>query len=67
MVFIYSGMEFFIVRVSDDDLEVNYSIKIGNVDEVVVIYFIVGCIFVLNFVFLGFNREFIIRVFDGLY
>ncbi|XP_070426535.1 protocadherin Fat 2 [Equus przewalskii] len=64
---IHPGMELLTVRASDDDSEVNYSIKTGNADEAVAIHPIAGCISVLNPAFLGLNRELIIRASDGLY
>uniref|UniRef100_A0A452QUT3 Protocadherin Fat 2 n=1 Tax=Ursus americanus TaxID=9643 RepID=A0A452QUT3_URSAM len=64
---IHQGMELLVVRASDDDSEVNYSIKTGNVDEAVAIHPITGRISVLNPAFLGVSRELTIRASDGLY
>lgn len=64
---IHRGMELLIVRASDDDSEVNYSIKTGNADEAVAIHSITGRISVLNPAFLGVSRELTIRASDGLY
>ncbi|XP_077922884.1 protocadherin Fat 2 [Halichoerus grypus] len=64
---IHRGMELLIVQASDDDSEVNYSIKTGNADEAVAIHPIMGHISVLNPAFLGVSRELTIRASDGLY
>ncbi|XP_007941830.1 protocadherin Fat 2 [Orycteropus afer afer] len=63
----HQGMELLRVQASDDDSEVNYSIKTGNVDEAVTIDPITGLISVLNPAFLGLSRELTIRASDGLY
>uniref|UniRef100_A0A2K6QA51 Protocadherin Fat 2 n=1 Tax=Rhinopithecus roxellana TaxID=61622 RepID=A0A2K6QA51_RHIRO len=64
---IHPGMELLTVRASDDDSEVNYSIKTGNADEAVTIHPITGSISVLNPAFLGLSRKLTIRASDGLY
>ncbi|XP_057586594.1 protocadherin Fat 2 isoform X2 [Hippopotamus amphibius kiboko] len=64
---IHRGMEILMVQASDDDSEVNYSIKTGNADEAVAIHPITGRISVLNPALLGLSRELIIRASDGLY
>ncbi|XP_026937292.1 protocadherin Fat 2 isoform X1 [Sagmatias obliquidens] len=64
---IHRGMELLMVQASDDDSEVNYSIKTGNADEAVAIHPITGCISVLNPALLGLSRELIIKASDGLY
>ncbi|XP_062941472.1 protocadherin Fat 2 [Cynocephalus volans] len=64
---IHLGMELLVVRASDDDSEVNYSIKAGNADEAVTIHPITGCISVLKPAFLGQSRKLSIRASDGLY
>ncbi|KAM7141484.1 protocadherin Fat 2 [Molossus nigricans] len=64
---IHRGMELLVVWASDDDSEVNYSIKTGNPDEAVAIHPISGQISVLNPVLLGHSRELTIRASDGLY
>ncbi|XP_012324907.2 protocadherin Fat 2 isoform X1 [Aotus nancymaae] len=64
---IHPGMELLMVRASDDDSEVNYSIKTGNADEAVTIHPITGRISVLNPAFMGLSRKLTIRASDGLY
>uniref|UniRef100_A0A8D1QQF8 Protocadherin Fat 2 n=1 Tax=Sus scrofa TaxID=9823 RepID=A0A8D1QQF8_PIG len=64
---IHRGMELLMVWASDDDSEVNYSIKSGNADEAVAIHPVTGRISVLNPAFLGLSRELTIRASDGLY
>nr|KAF6446705.1 FAT atypical cadherin 2 [Rousettus aegyptiacus] len=64
---IHRGMDLLEVWASDDDSEVNYSIKTGNADEAVAIHPINGRISVLNPVLLGHSRELTIRASDGLY
>uniref|UniRef100_A0A8C3YB10 Protocadherin Fat 2 n=1 Tax=Catagonus wagneri TaxID=51154 RepID=A0A8C3YB10_9CETA len=64
---IHRGMELLMVWASDDDSEVNYSIKSGNADEAVAIHPVTGHISVLNPALLGLSRELIIRASDGLY
>lgn len=64
---IHRGMELLMVQASDDDSEVNYSIKTGNADEAVAIHPITGRISVLNPALLGLSRELIIKASDGLY
>ncbi|XP_045856204.1 protocadherin Fat 2 isoform X2 [Meles meles] len=64
---IHRGMELLVVRASDDDSEVNYSIKTGNADEAVAIHSTTGRISVVNPAFLGVSRELTIRASDGLY
>ncbi|XP_038519511.1 LOW QUALITY PROTEIN: protocadherin Fat 2 [Canis lupus familiaris] len=64
---IHRGMELLIVRASDEDSEVNYSIKTGNADEAVAIHPVTGRISVLNPAFLGVSRELTIKASDGLY
>uniref|UniRef100_A0A8C0QJR8 Protocadherin Fat 2 n=1 Tax=Canis lupus familiaris TaxID=9615 RepID=A0A8C0QJR8_CANLF len=64
---IHWGMELLIVRASDEDSEVNYSIKTGNADEAVAIHPVTGRISVLNPAFLGVSRELTIKASDGLY
>ncbi|KAM6224231.1 protocadherin Fat 2 [Rhynchocyon petersi] len=63
----HQGMELLVVRASDDDSEVNYSIKKGNADEAVTIQPITGLISVLNPAFLTLSRELTIKASDGLY
>ncbi|XP_035144778.2 protocadherin Fat 2 isoform X1 [Callithrix jacchus] len=64
---IHPGMELLMVQASDDDSEVNYSIKTGNADEAVTIHPITGRISVLNPAFMGLSRKLTIRASDGLY
>ncbi|XP_007188683.2 protocadherin Fat 2 [Balaenoptera acutorostrata] len=64
---IHQGMELLMVQASDDDSEVNYSIKTGNADEAVAIHPITGRVSVLNPALLGLSRELIIKASDGLY
>eukprot|EP00069_Balaena_mysticetus_P017270 bmy_10540T0 len=64
---IHRGMELLMVQASDDDSEVNYSIKTGNADEAVAIHPITGRVSVLNPALLGLSRELIIKASDGLY
>ncbi|XP_017396001.1 protocadherin Fat 2 isoform X2 [Cebus imitator] len=64
---IHPGMELLMVRASDDDSEVNYSIKTGNADEAVTIHPVTGRISVLNPAFMGLSRKLTIRASDGLY
>ncbi|XP_058148651.1 protocadherin Fat 2 [Dasypus novemcinctus] len=64
---IHRGMELLSVQASDDDSEVNYSIKTGNADEAVTIQPDTGLISVLNPALLGLSREFTIRASDGLH
>ncbi|XP_006863959.1 PREDICTED: protocadherin Fat 2 [Chrysochloris asiatica] len=64
---IHQGMELLMVQASDDDSEINYSIKTGNADEAVTIHPITGLISVLNPALLGLSRELTIRASDGLY
>ncbi|XP_069340449.1 protocadherin Fat 2 [Eulemur rufifrons] len=61
------GMQLLTVRASDDDSEVNYSIKTGNTDGAVAIHPITGSISVLNPAFLGLSRKLTVRASDGLY
>ncbi|XP_036704320.1 protocadherin Fat 2 isoform X3 [Balaenoptera musculus] len=64
---IHRGMELLMVQASDDDSEVNYSIKTGNADEAVAIHPITGRVSVLNPALLELSRELIIKASDGLY
>ncbi|XP_058918449.1 protocadherin Fat 2 [Kogia breviceps] len=64
---IHRGMELLMVQASDDDSEVNYSIKTGNADEAVAIHPITGRVTVLNPALLGLSRELIVKASDGLY
>ncbi|KAF6280643.1 FAT atypical cadherin 2 [Rhinolophus ferrumequinum] len=64
---IHRGMDLLMVWASDNDSEVNYSIKTGNADEAVAIDPIRGLISVLNPDLLGRSRELTIRASDGLY
>ncbi|KAJ8777143.1 hypothetical protein J1605_014526 [Eschrichtius robustus] len=64
---IHQGMELLMVQASDDDSEVNYSIKTGNADEAVAIHPITGRVSVLNPALLGLSRELIVKASDGLY
>ncbi|KAG3265442.1 FAT atypical cadherin 2 [Ictidomys tridecemlineatus] len=64
---IHPGMELLVVRASDEDSEVNYSIKTGNADEAVAIHPVTGRISVLNPAVLGLSRKLTIRASDGLY
>ncbi|XP_004697154.1 protocadherin Fat 2 [Echinops telfairi] len=63
----HQGMELLTVRASDDDSEINYSIKTGNADEAVTIHPITGLISVLQPAGLVVSRELTIRASDGLY
>ncbi|XP_019482771.1 PREDICTED: protocadherin Fat 2 [Hipposideros armiger] len=64
---IHRGMDLLEVSASDDDSEVNYSIKTGNADEAVAIHPTNGRISVLNPFLLGHSRELTIKASDGLY
>ncbi|XP_039095434.1 protocadherin Fat 2 [Hyaena hyaena] len=64
---IHQGMELLVVQATDEDSEVNYSIKTGNADEAVAIHPITGRISVSNPAFLGVSRELTIMASDGLY
>ncbi|XP_076993564.1 protocadherin Fat 2 [Tamandua tetradactyla] len=64
---IHRGMALLRVQASDDDSEVNYSIKTGNADEAVAIHPITGLIFVLNPASLGLSQKLTITASDGLY
>lgn len=64
---IHLGMQLLMVRASDDDSEVSYSIKTGNADGALAIHPITGSISVLNPAFLGLSRKLTIRASDGLY
>nr|XP_027794365.1 protocadherin Fat 2 [Marmota flaviventris] len=64
---IHPGMELLVVRASDEDSEVSYSIKTGNADEAVAIHPVTGRISVLNPAVLGLSRKLTIRASDGLY
>ncbi|XP_048189851.1 protocadherin Fat 2 [Perognathus longimembris pacificus] len=63
----HSGMELLVVRASDEDSEIHYSIKTGNADEAVTLHPLSGRLSVLNPALLGAARKLSIRASDGLY
>ncbi|KAM5298302.1 protocadherin Fat 2 [Ctenodactylus gundi] len=64
---IHPGMELLMVRASDEDSEVTYSIKAGNADDAVAIHPTTGCVSVLKPALLGLSRKLTVRASDGLY
>ncbi|XP_042544933.1 protocadherin Fat 2 [Dipodomys spectabilis] len=63
----HPGMELLVVRASDEDSEIHYSIKTGNTDEAVALHPLSGRLSVLNPALLGAPRKLFIRASDGVY